>query len=131
MAVTPVDLISPVGELSRDMFPDLEIDLEATVGVWILQAQEAATTYDLTVVDQAVKAWVYSRAYRAVSRRLALEPDSASAEGISQTIGENRIRYFERLASQYEEEFVRLGVVPEEPEPSFRGTRSVKTQVYF
>jgi hypothetical protein len=128
VAVNVDDLIIPQGELSGDMFPGE--DLTLTVGAWLTQGAAAVTAFPETVQDRALTHYVYGRAYRSIARRMALQPNSAQAEGISETIGADRIRYFDGLATAHEEAYEALRLQP--PKVATRPrTQAVSNRIHF
>ncbi|HEY7234904.1 MAG TPA: hypothetical protein VH539_12190 [Gemmatimonadaceae bacterium] len=81
MSITPADLLAPVGEIEPSFFPsDDDATLEARLQAYIddgeAQAANAAVPDEGT--DQAVEAWAYYRAYKAIWLRLSEAPSSLS-----------------------------------------------------
>lgn len=106
MAVTFDNILYPLGELNRSMFPD--DTLENVAGVWFDEASSKVETLaDGDIKDAATLAWVYYRAYTAVSNNIAAKPTSSSYYGNerSETWGGDRISYYTQKAKSYLEQF--------------------------
>lgn len=91
MALTPFDLTYPQGELTDAMFPDRQ--LEQNIFQWLGEK---------TGSDDAVRHWVYHRAYQAVANRLATEPSSvAYFSDVTRSIGADRVKFYQDAADKH------------------------------
>jgi len=128
MAVSYVELIYPDGQLQVSMFP--EEDLETLVTAWLSEGTEKASEIDSGLRDEAVRDWVYYRAYSAIADRLAMTPDQASADGMSRSISSSRIEHFRDLARIHLDQF-KAAQTSSGSKVTRKRTTSVDTQVYF
>lgn len=106
MAVTFPQILYPLGELTRSMFPD--DTLEDVAAIWFDDATEqTASITDSDLQDAAFKAWVYYRAYSVVANNIAMRPTSSSYFGSerSETWGADRIKFYERKAQENLDKF--------------------------
>ncbi len=103
MAVTLTldDLISPLGELQKGMFPAGNI--EDLVYAWLDLAIASTSS------NAAARHMVYYKAYTEVANRLASEYASSNTAGeVSQTISGSQITHFRTKAEQNLSEYNRL-----------------------
>lgn len=75
----PEDFMPPRGDLEPELFP--AGDLEARISAYIGEAQQRGET------PEAIRAWVYYRAFQAALLIHSLAPQSESVEGYSYSRG--------------------------------------------
>ena len=105
MAVTFDDLVHPVGELNKSMFPDDDINvLSAT---WFDDAKSKTSSMsDGEQKDAAVRAWVYHRAFTTIAGSIASRPTSSDYYNQRQeTWGADRVKYFSDRAKFYLDQY--------------------------
>jgi hypothetical protein len=129
MAVAATDLLEPAGDLSPELFPGLDTAGVATLLAGYITDAAARIPAGLSPAqyDAAVRAWAYSRAYRAVALRLSRDPASSTLEGEgSTTITAEQIRTFKSEAEKWAADFAeRTTGVDTNPRDDFGGTVSV------
>lgn len=75
MALEPDDFLEPKGELTEEMFPGRTLaGSDGDVAGWLAEAQAK------TDAEEAQKAWVYYRAFRALEKRLYVSAASVDLE---------------------------------------------------
>jgi hypothetical protein len=132
MAVTAEDLIAPEGELEAALFP--AGDLQSRVAAYLADAQGRIASVAPAQQDDAVTAWVHYRAYTAVARRLAVEPEQAKVDDESRTYNRKQVEYFQELATAARSQFERLTSAPPAPDQQRRrypGSSSVSTEAVW
>jgi hypothetical protein len=133
MTVTAEQLIAPQGELEPALFP--VGDLQTRVDAYLVDAQAKAVAANVPSGNQdaAVTAWVYHRAYTAVARRLAVEPERAEVDDQGRTYNVKQAGVFQSLADQFKAEFE--GYIPVAvAQPTARrprGSASVSTEAVW
>lgn len=112
MALEPGDLIAPEGELETTLFPDGS--LLSRVTQWLAEAALKTTELEVEAenVDQAQRAWVYHRAYKAASIRILSSPESETIGATSRKMSVQQAAALQRLAELYLDEF--NGLAPED-----------------
>ena len=132
MALTSTAMQYPSGELTKSMFPD-EANLDDTIEIWIVDAQEKTSTItDVVVQDAAQRAWVYYRAYTAIANAIAMRPSNSSYYGSErqEAWGSDRVTHFSRLASERLAQFEYL-IIPAIPESfSYSSNSAVVSAVW-
>ena len=120
------DFISPVGLLTAALFPGQ--NLEAMVSAWLTEAEtRAAAAATVEQQTEAVKSWVYHRAYFDVWQRLSSNPASLSLDGTSYGMGQEQIAAYLNLANGYlDSHHAAMGLVKGKPIVS-RSTKTVAT----
>lgn len=128
MAVTPQDLLAPVGELEADLFPGEAEDQETGSAKLVarLTAYIADAVAQGATTDAGVKAWAYHRAYKAVYIAMSANPIQASEEGQgSSAYSVVQADRFKDLADEWLDRFNgEVSVVP----PSRQATPGTQTQ---
>lgn len=129
MALTPPDFISPTGDLEPNYWPEGSPGGSTTerLDAWITEGYGRVAGLPADQQDAANTHFVYAKAYRALASRFAAVPSSASQAGISHTISQGQIAFWEREAARHE---ALLEGYLEAPAPSStakRVTKSVKT----
>lgn len=133
MTVTAEQLIAPQGELEPALFP--LGDLATRVDAYLVDAlaKTAAASVPSAQQDAAVTAWVYHRAYTAVARRLAVEPERAEVDDQARTYNVKQSSTFQSLADQFKAEFE--GYIPVAvAQPTTRrprGSASISTEAVW
>lgn len=128
MALEPADLIEPKGRLQESLFPGE--DMLALVTGWLTKAAAKATLAG-NFIDAATEAYAYYLAYSHVADRLAGQPNSVSVDSaaqVQQSIGQDRISYFQKLAQKYLDEYESYFPGPaniEKPRSGFVRNRAV------
>lgn len=105
MALEPADLIEPEGRLQAALFPGE--DMLALITGWLARAAAKAALAG-NFIDAATEAYTYHLAYSHVADRLAALPNSVSVDSaaqVQQSIGQDRISYFQKLAQKYLDEY--------------------------
>lgn len=108
--LTVEQLIAPAGEIERAMFPDDDGDqLKARVTIWLNEATSRVAAVAAAEVDNATRAYVNFRAFRAVYLRLSALPTSVSItdEGSHGYTADQAVR-FGKLADEAYAEFIAL-----------------------
>lgn len=120
------DFIAPVGLLTPTLFPGQT--LETLVAAWLAEAEtRAAAAATLEQHTEAVRSWVYYRAYFDVWQRLSSNPASLALDGTSYGMGQEQIAAYLNLANSYQETFNQaMGLVKGKPIVS-RSARTVAT----
>lgn len=122
------DFIFPVGKIEPSFFPDVA-DLGTVLQPWVDEATSKVATVDPGLQEAAAKDWVYYRAFDALANRLAMEPDQADADGVSQQISISRVEFFRKLAAEHKADFDTAAAQTSSQSGSKSDTRSVRTQV--
>lgn len=123
MAVTPQQLLAPVGEIESSFFPT-DDDVTARLQHYV----DDALAKEPTASDDAVKAWAYHRAYRAIYVAMSASPATATLndEG-SRSYLVTQIQNFRDLSDAKLREWERLIAAAEAPtSEESSGTRSVR-----
>ena len=98
------DFISPVGFLTPDLFPGR--DLTTLVTAWLADAvSKASAAATLEQLNEAVKSWVYYRAYFDVWQRLSSNPSSLSLDGTSMSMWQEQIASYLNLWKSYQGQY--------------------------
>lgn len=126
MTVIVDDLKYPTGQVQETHFPGESLDL--ILSSWLVEAVSKASTVTVGQ-DDAIKDWVYYRAFSAVADRLASEPDSASTDGVARTLSTSRVQYFRNLANSHLDQFKTAFQNPQST--SKPSTTAVTTRVRF
>lgn len=98
MAVTAPEFIRPDGQLDESWLTDLEDIIDSLI------PQAEALTDD----ERAQRAWVYSRVYRMIADDMMARPLSEQSDDVKEVRSLGQIRYWERLANQYQKEYQTL-----------------------
>lgn len=100
----PTDFISPAGLLTTDLFPGR--DLTALVEAWLAEAEsKSSAAATLEQQNEAIKAWVYYRAYFDVWQRLSSNPSSLALDGTSMSMGQEQIASYLNLWKSYQGQY--------------------------
>jgi hypothetical protein len=94
------EYLQPRGLLDTAYF--LGVDAVAMINGWSSTAYKEVQLYGANSTDLAIMNYVYWRGFSYIADRLAMEPDSLSAAGISRSIGQGRVDYFRKMAKNYE-----------------------------
>lgn len=98
------DFIAPVGLLTAALFPGQ--NLEAMVSAWLTEAEsKAAAAATPEQQNEAIRAWVYYRAYFDVWQRLSSNPASLSLDGTSMSMGQEQIASYLNLWKSYQGQY--------------------------
>jgi hypothetical protein len=120
--IQPADFLAPQGDLEPDWFPDEE-DVSARLAGYINEAAVKASGLVDEVLEAALVAWVYHRAYHSIWVRLSANPNSLTfADQGSRSYNQSQINSFRDLAREYLLEF--NGYIAETPSQLTRAPRS-------
>jgi hypothetical protein len=97
--------IVPSGLLDPAYFPGQT--LNALIMGWLTQASADMVGQSPVNRSLALQNYVYYRGFETIATRLALEPNSASAAGVSRTISTEQINHFKRLSQNYYDDYLR------------------------
>jgi hypothetical protein len=86
VTLVAADLKTPKGELETFMFPDGSLDTRITA--YLEEAEDKVADLDSGLQDDAARAWVYYRAYKAVCARLGGTPSQVTLDS-----GKTEFRY--------------------------------------
>lgn len=119
MALTPNDLLEPIGDLAPELFPGKDaaaIDTMLSAYLADGYARIPTTIVDTASRDGAALAWAYGRAYRNVLRRLSRTPATVSIanEGTT-TMLQKQIETFAKEAQRWEAEYT--SIIGDAPAP--------------
>lgn len=119
MALTPNDLLEPIGDLAPELFPGKDAAaLDTMLSAYLADGYSRipTTIVDTVSLDSAARAWAYGRAYRNVLRRLSRTPATVSiANEGSTTILQKQIDTFDKEAQRWEAEYT--SIIGDAPAP--------------